>query len=326
MNMAWDLGAVDGAWELCGLLNYGCWIWCLCYILQWDRRRGGSEGQSHSPGIWNGGTEICRNISDEKILSSPGSRYSGIYVSSIFCCGVSGHLMSRMVTESQDVGGTGNCPGPWRPTVHSVNQSQTSQRRKHRACLGRVFRNLAKWKKRNLIFLLRQDLKEWWSQSFLLGSWSSTLSWALIALSRSQKYFVLFLFYLILMFYVVPPPPPIDCWSDHVTEWLWPQARHTSCRSLTTELFVPCVVCSQHSWWWEPHIIGFVVCANYIRHQAPIIGSLSHSNWDFLSPSCHHNSYQSGSVNIWGQDCFITGKCFLHDLNNMFTFRATISV
>ena len=120
MNMAWDLGAVDGAWELCGLLNYGCWIWCLCYILQWDRRRGASEGQSHSPGIWNGGTEICRNISDEKILSSPGSRYSGIYVSSIFCCGVSGHLMSRMVTESQDVGGTGNCPGPWRPTVHSV--------------------------------------------------------------------------------------------------------------------------------------------------------------------------------------------------------------
>ena len=51
-----------------------------------------------------------------------------------------------------------------------------------------------------------------------------------------------------------------------------------------------CVVCSQHSWWWEPHIIGFVVCANYIHHQAPIIGSLSHSNWDFLSPSCHHDS------------------------------------
>ena len=66
--------------------------------------------------------------------------------------------------------------------------------------------------------------------------------------------------------------------------------------------------------WWEPHIIGFVVCANYIHHQSPIIGSLSHSNWDFLSPSCHHHSYQSGSVNIWGQDCFITGKCFLHDL------------
>ena len=77
----YGLGAVDEAWELCGgLLNYGCWIWCLCYILQWDMRRGGYEGQSHSPGIWNGGTEICRSISDEKILSSQGSRYSGTYV------------------------------------------------------------------------------------------------------------------------------------------------------------------------------------------------------------------------------------------------------
>ena len=92
---------------------------------------------------------------------------------------------------------------------------------------------------------------------------------------------------------------------------LSPSPVHAGRPRLTTaQLFIPCVVCCSML---GPHIIGFVVCANYIHHQPPIIGSLSHSNWDFLSPSCHHGVNQRGSVNIWGRNCFITGKCFLHD-------------
>ena len=259
---------MDEAWELCGgLQNYGCWIWCLCYILQWDRRRGGSEGQSHSPGIWNRGTEICRNISDEKILSR-------VQIFRDLCCWVINlwmyksvyfvvlPLVTRWLVWSQDVGGTGNCPGPWRPTVHqSVSIRDTP--RKHRAV------SAEKQNERN-------------NETHCSNYFSSFPFWLVFSL--------------------------IHCCSDHVTDPK-PGTHHRRSLTTTAELFV----CGLQSW-WEPHIIGFVVCANYIHHQAPIIGSLSHSNWDFLSPSCHHDSYQRGSVNIWGQDCFITGKCFLHDL------------
>lgn len=112
MNMAWDLGAVDGAWELCGLLNYGCWIWCLCYILQWDRRRGGSEGQSHSPGIWNGGTEICRNILMRKYCRLQGPDIQG-FMSQVYFVAVS--LVTWCLVWSQShrmLVALGTAPGP----------------------------------------------------------------------------------------------------------------------------------------------------------------------------------------------------------------------
>ena len=56
-------------------------------------------------------------------------------------------------------------------------------------------------------------------------------------------------------------------WScDCVT---WPQARHTRDRVWP---LLDCLCPGGLQSWREPHIIGFVVCANYIRHQSPLSG------------------------------------------------------